>query len=265
MSISTVALNTWSCKLGGMDPSNYKITDEQLVLRLKISFAGELLANFGFYMAKFSLLALYYQLFVVVFRKLRIALHIVSAYVISAGFTTCCLYLFRCQPIQGNWSLNPNACNVLFNVQANDVIWSLNISSDILVFILPFFLLRHLKFDREQISGLVAMFLLGAITIACSIARYTVLRTYILVNYGPIYVLYDAEMSASLIVVSIPVLRPLLHSRLSRMSSSRGNSIQSRKSLHASHASHVSTSDKPENLDAQFIKNTPQITWDHSM
>jgi hypothetical protein len=72
----------------------------------------------------------------------------------------------------------------------------------------------------------------------CSIARFTVLNLYILTEYVPICkcpptiykesasncstvdILYALEMNVSLIVVSIPLLKPLIRSRKNKFQSS---------------------------------------------
>ncbi len=51
--------------------------------------------------------------------------------------------------------------------------YAFNLSADIFVFILPFFILKHLKLRPREKKGLVGTFSLGLITIIISISRFT--------------------------------------------------------------------------------------------
>jgi hypothetical protein len=164
-------------------------------------------------------------------------------------------------------SLDFNVCHIFCEEVISNINWSLNISSDLasmlkpkflphifhvlekdhkanfapIVFILPFFMLRHLRLSRQQNFGLMVTFFLGAITMLCSTARFVVLHLSILTDYAPICkflsqsatlsllnygcldILYSMEINVSLIVVSIPHLRPLVRGR-SRLNTGNGDS-----------------------------------------
>ncbi|EXK24948.1 hypothetical protein FOMG_18354 [Fusarium oxysporum f. sp. melonis 26406] len=88
--------------------------------------------------------------------------------------------------------------------------WALNISTDISLFCLPFFVLNSLKLRRRQRIGLAGIFSLGLITMLISTARFV---AYIVTDYelddpsGNAWC--TIEMCTAVIVVSLPGLKSL--------------------------------------------------------
>ncbi|RDW59067.1 hypothetical protein BP5796_11991 [Coleophoma crateriformis] len=103
LNIVLVVLYTWASRLGGTDPANHVITEQAQILLLKIAYASGAIWDIGLYMPKFSLLALYYDVILIVFRKLRIALHVITGFIVSAALVTICVDLFWCPHIPSNW------------------------------------------------------------------------------------------------------------------------------------------------------------------
>jgi len=50
--------------------------------------------------------------------------------------------------------------------------WVLNWSTDLVAFLYPFFLLKHISLRKEQKLALIGVFSLGAITLSVSLARF---------------------------------------------------------------------------------------------
>ncbi|RDW63587.1 hypothetical protein BP6252_11132 [Coleophoma cylindrospora] len=103
LNIVLVALYTWSSRLGGTGLANYVVTEQDEIILLKISYVSGVIWDIGLYMPKFSLLALYYDVILIVFRKLRMALHVITGFIVSAALVTICIDLFWCTPIPSNW------------------------------------------------------------------------------------------------------------------------------------------------------------------
>ncbi|KAK2470379.1 hypothetical protein H9L39_18076, partial [Fusarium oxysporum f. sp. albedinis] len=88
--------------------------------------------------------------------------------------------------------------------------WALNITTDLSLFCLPFFVLNSLKLHRRQRIGLAGIFSLGMITMLISTARFV---AYIVTDYqlddpsGNAWC--TIEMSTAVIVVSLPGLKSL--------------------------------------------------------
>lgn len=147
----------------------------------------------GIYWPKLAILALYFRLIPPTMPWLRKALYAVTAFTAAAMITTCFLDTFWCgREVSVNWSPEYSACSTFNSKEVFRIDWSMNIFSDmlseynvddteittkgILVFALPFPLLRSLQLHHRQIWGLVVTFSLGAVTIAMSIVRYATIE-----------------------------------------------------------------------------------------
>ncbi|TVY13375.1 hypothetical protein LARI1_G008760 [Lachnellula arida] len=212
--LGLVLTDTMTYKLGGLD--GVDITDPDTSIRLgKIAFAGNYFYDTCIYFPKFSILALYVRLIPHTTPKLRLALWIVTGFVGVSCLTTCFADTFWCGAnVDTNWSLEgleDGSCTSFNAVPLFHLDWALNFISDVFIFILPFPLFQNLTLGRRQFYGLIFTFALGLITIAVNIARFA---TITLTNdYNSIFVWSMAEMTTSIIVVSLPALRPLLRRR----------------------------------------------------
>ncbi|OCK86355.1 hypothetical protein K432DRAFT_438617 [Lepidopterella palustris CBS 459.81] len=203
--LALIICDTLSYRLGAMN------ADTQPSVSLhKISFASDYFYDVGLYLPKFSMLAFYYRLFPPTLPNLRIALKIVILYVTSCCMATIFMDTFWCgSTVSINWSLTNETCNVFTNMDLFVADWTLNITSDVLIFGLPFPLLRSLKLaSRAQVYGLVVTFALGLITISVSTVRFVTLKTSNAIL--SVYIWSMAEYTTAIMVVSIPALRSLL-------------------------------------------------------
>lgn len=104
----------------------------------------------------------------------------------------------------------------------------------IVVFVLPFFLLREIKVSRRQFWGLCVVFALGGITIVTSIARTVAIA--VVADTTQVVVWSILEGGVGIIVACCPALRVLLRkagetfSSRSRGHESLGTGISKRRS-----------------------------------
>ncbi|TVY35991.1 hypothetical protein LOCC1_G007591, partial [Lachnellula occidentalis] len=176
--------DTLTYKLGGLDGKD--IEDPSTLVRMgKIAFAGNYFYDTAIYFPKFSILALYRRLIPQTMPRLRLALWIVSGFVLVSCLTTCLADTFWCGAnVASNWSLETNACSSFASVPLFHLDWSLNFISDVFIFVLPFPLFQNLTLARRQLYGLIFTFALGLITIAVNVARFaTIILTQ---NYNAI-------------------------------------------------------------------------------
>ncbi|RDW63557.1 hypothetical protein BP6252_11102 [Coleophoma cylindrospora] len=152
------------------------------------------------------------KLFPVTKPRLRKALYAVFTFTASAFVCTAFLDTFWCgSDVASNWSTEADACSTFNSLAVFQIDWSTNITSDVMIFLLPFPLLRELRLKPRQIIGLAITFALGAITMAISIARFISVQATSL--YNTLYVWSMAEMAVAIIVVSLPALSSLLTRR----------------------------------------------------
>ncbi|KAL1311457.1 hypothetical protein AAFC00_004402 [Neodothiora populina] len=203
------------------------------IVLLKLSFASNYFYDTGMYFPKATLLALYFKLIPVTMPHLRRFLYFVTAFTLSCAITTCLLDTFFCHHVPDNWSLKEGACSTFNSLLVFQIDWALNFSSDILIFTLPFPLLRHLHLKRKQLYGLIVTFALGVITIMVNLGRF--ISIDIGSGWNGVYAWSMAEMAVAIIVVSLPALKPLLGRHANRTtpgSRSRSNGYYSGGSRH---------------------------------
>jgi len=183
------------------------------------------------YFPKFTILALYFELFPSTMPKLRMSLYITTAFTVICSFTTLGLITFYCKNVTDNWSTEPGKCSSFNSLLVLQIDWAMNFSSDVAskpltphtairyklptntrytVFSLPFPLLRVLRLKRRQLYGLILTFTLGLVTIAVNLARFITVQ--IGSDWNNLYVFSMAEQSVAIIVVSLPALKYLLTS-----------------------------------------------------
>ncbi|KPM39581.1 hypothetical protein AK830_g6987 [Neonectria ditissima] len=203
---------------------------------LKTVFIAEYFFDIGIYWPKLSITTFYWFLIPEIFQTLRKGLFASTVYLVSCLIAAILIVTLISNPISNNWSIEhqlESAWNsyTLFVVQ-----WCLNFSTDLLLFIFPFFLLPHLKLRREQKFGLVGVFSLGGITLTVSLARFI---AYNVTDFGlddaSGNTLCTAEMSTAVIVVCLPGLKKfIMRSKTPTHSADRAEASQSESGQHSS-------------------------------
>lgn len=181
------------------------------VAYLKTVFIMCYLFDFGLYFPKASLVAFYWWLIPVGFRRLRIIVYVSAVYVGCCFIATLLSDTLHSIPLSNNWSVENQLLSTWNSYITFAVNWALNWSTDLLLFILPFFVISYLKLRKQQKIALCGVFSLGLITIAISLARFIV---YTVTDYsvddasGNLWC--TAEMCTATIVVSLPALKVLV-------------------------------------------------------
>ncbi|KAI8654558.1 hypothetical protein NCS57_01202300 [Fusarium keratoplasticum] len=204
--------DTASYNLGGMDeydPNKPERSTEDQITLMKVSFAGNYFYDTGIYFPKLALLALYFKLIPQTMPVLRKVLYGVTALTGAFMVTTCFLDTFWCgSKVSLNWEID-SSCTTFDSKAVFRIDWGLNFVSDVLVFALPFPLLFGLQVSKRYMAGLIAIFASGLITVGASIARFATVDT--IHAWTNVYVLSMTEMTAAIVVVSLPALKSLLH------------------------------------------------------
>ncbi|KAM5344451.1 hypothetical protein ACJ41O_012987 [Fusarium nematophilum] len=144
----------------------------------QLLWAGSFLFYMSLYCAKLALLATYCQLFPPFMKILRWALFGTVVYTVSGFVVTLSVQLFLCWPIPQNWSVpagRDGECGIEIIRQVFFIAWSLHFSGIIMIFILPFFILKGLQMKTREKAAVVFVFLLGFMDIAFSLTRFTTL------------------------------------------------------------------------------------------
>ncbi|RSL84251.1 hypothetical protein CEP52_016493 [Fusarium oligoseptatum] len=212
-----LATDTASYNLGGMDefdPNEPKRSTEDQISLMKVSFAGNYFYDTGVYFPKLALLALYFKLIPQTMPVLRNALYGITSLTGVFMVTTCFLDTFWCGPkVSLNWEID-SGCTTF----DSKTVFPYRLGTEFL-FALPFPLLFGLQVSKRYMAGLVAIFASGLITVGASVARFATVDT--IHAWTNVYVLSMTEMTAAIVVVSLPALRSLLHG-LGQRSSKQG-------------------------------------------
>jgi hypothetical protein len=139
------------------------------------TYVANILYDVGLYYPKASLISFYWRLIPPSFITFRRILWFIVIYTTASALTVFFLELFWCYNGKSDWFRAPD-CTSFDSLVVFKIIWSLDISSDVIIFALPFFLLKYITATRAQAIGLVSTFLLGGITIAISVVRFASLN-----------------------------------------------------------------------------------------
>ncbi|KAH7227216.1 uncharacterized protein BKA55DRAFT_584297 [Fusarium redolens] len=193
-------------------------------------WAGTFAFFTAFWCSKMAILAFYLQVFPPVFRIYRIIIWLVIAYSASGYIVAMALNLFLCWPLQRNWATDQTACIAEIQVKIGwRVGWALHFSSDVIIFVLPFMILRNLRMDKLVRFGVYCTFGLGAINIIFCLVRFLVVEASTDIDNGKMVPLTLLELwsstdcNISVIIACMPALRPylrLIHARYGRTISS---------------------------------------------
>ncbi|TVY54510.1 hypothetical protein LCER1_G005952 [Lachnellula cervina] len=212
--LGLIITDTMTYKLGAL--SGKDIEDPDTLIRLgKIAFAGNYFYDTCIYFPKFSILALYTRLVPHTIPKLRLALWIVTGFVVVSCLTTCFADTFWCGVnVDTNWSLEEGACNSFGAIPLFHLDWALNFISDVFT---SYTLNTVAGGGRIEADEMTLSSLRTAIP---ALPKPNAGKTPTLrpdLHFRPRinhhrckHVWSMAEMTTSIIVVCLPALRPLL-------------------------------------------------------
>ncbi|KLU92495.1 hypothetical protein MAPG_11440 [Magnaporthiopsis poae ATCC 64411] len=175
----------------------------------KIRFATNYLFDVGLYLPKLSILAIYYQLVPTHQKALRAALHLLTAVTITAVLVTTFTDTFWCgRDPSINWAIGEGLCSTFTSTTLMVSNWSMCITIEALLFLLPVPLLRQVRsLAGGQKIGLIVVFSLGIVTMMVSAGRF--ISMMYTGNYISVYVWATTEFAVSIMVVACMALRPL--------------------------------------------------------
>ncbi|KAH7369492.1 hypothetical protein BKA65DRAFT_3 [Rhexocercosporidium sp. MPI-PUGE-AT-0058] len=203
-----IICDTITYHLGGL--TRYASEVPNTIPLNKLWFASDVLFYLGVFLPKACIVAFYYDLVPTTSTRVRIALKCLTAYLAGSMMTIFLGMFVSCRPLSTNWSTDSDYCPLVTGETFFRIHASFDLSCDLMIFILPFFLIHDLKLHKRQKYTVYGIFLLAGITIAISIARCIAIS--ISPENTPIYIWAAAEYCGSMIVVCLPSLKPLLKS-----------------------------------------------------
>ncbi|OAX83498.1 hypothetical protein ACJ72_02132 [Emergomyces africanus] len=207
-----------------IDPTNFSTYDydnmtKEISTALKLLFCQMLLFWTTLWAAKFSILAFFGRIVIGLPRYIKI-FWLVFALVL-ATYVTCLLTNFlTCSPLSATWTPNIDTC--LMDVKRVDINLKVavgaDVGSDLLIMILPLYLLMKARISTKHKFGLACMFSLGLIIIAFAFVRYHEIKKVtddkdmVELLHTPIRLAMWSQIEASiaLLVTNIPAFRSLI-------------------------------------------------------
>ncbi|KAJ8117177.1 hypothetical protein OPT61_g1556 [Boeremia exigua] len=185
----------------------------------KISFASNYFYDFGMGFPKLSMLAFYWAYFnLSAHPGMRKMLYGMTGFVVACYLAILFDDTFFCgSDVSVQWSQEDGACSVFYAPEPFILNFTLNLACYLVVYSIPAILLA--KGILAGSKGVTLTFALGALTIISGIVRFVCLK----VGTGQenlVYPLSMVEMALSIIVVSLPGLKPLLSGSRSSSSAS---------------------------------------------
>ncbi|KAE8828223.1 hypothetical protein PTNB73_06681 [Pyrenophora teres f. teres] len=201
--LGLIICDTLTYQMGVMDEY------ETSVKLSKISFASNYFYDVGMGFPKLSMLAFYWSFFNLSGHpSLRKMLFAFTGFVIACYLTILFDDTFFCgTPVSVQWSQEEGACSVFYAPEPFILNFTLNLACYLVVYAIPVVLL--IKGVLRSSTGVALTFGLGGLTIASGIVRFVCLK----VGTGQenlVYPLSMVEMALSIIVVSLPGLKPLV-------------------------------------------------------
>ncbi|KAG9206246.1 hypothetical protein G6514_004970 [Epicoccum nigrum] len=174
----------------------------------KISFASNYFYDVGMGFPKLSMLAFYWAYFNLSSHPgLRKMLYGMTGFVVACYLTILFDDTFFCgSNVSVQWSQEDGACSVFYAPEPFILNFTLNLACYLVVYAIPTILLARGVLRSSR--GVTLTFALGALTIISGIVRFVCLK----VGTGQenlVYPLSMVEMTLSIIVVSLPGLKPL--------------------------------------------------------
>ncbi|KAL8411364.1 hypothetical protein RB596_000850 [Gaeumannomyces avenae] len=177
---------------------------------------------------KFALLSFYLSLIPKTSTRTRWALNAIVVITVCGFVFAVLADTFWCGPDPGkNMEQQPRQCSVLTSSDLFYTVWGVHFTSEVLIFLFPFPMIRRIKLEARARVALCGLFGLGLLTLGMSIGRVAVFARLMSATSAAeggdinriLYkvVLYPAELCTPLIVVGLSACRPLLtrvaHSR----------------------------------------------------
>ncbi|PWY68578.1 hypothetical protein BO94DRAFT_569878 [Aspergillus sclerotioniger CBS 115572] len=196
----------------GLAEDQEDLSPQEVRNQLKALWITIPLYNLSLTLTKLSLVFLYRRLFPT--KVYRILLTITLVFVIISGLWMVFSTLLFCIPVSAFWNKSlPRTC------LPADVVWCLNaglqITTDLILVILPLPILARLKLPKRQKLALLVIFALGFFVCATSIVRLTTLikliRTPDFTEGNGLAATWSfVESNVAIICACLPPLRPLI-------------------------------------------------------
>ncbi|KAK6516155.1 hypothetical protein TWF506_006067 [Arthrobotrys conoides] len=184
---------------------------DKLSIMLRLLFFSSFVTFTIFWAIKAAFMALYTYLVPPWLTGLRWSIHATSILVFLSYIGFLVSNVFSCGNVAANWSTDPEEFCFSFSRKAGVIyLTTLHLLTDIIIFIIPFFILPHIMLPTAEKWGLALMFALGLLTICCTVARTAIVLSAKSFTYHDLLTWDSGEITCGLIVVCAPSIKWLI-------------------------------------------------------
>lgn len=214
-----ILINTWKNNLrmkyldAPKDTLYYGVPEPLSGHLLYVSWISLFFIYISLWSAKAGFLAIYYSLFSLQGRGIRIALFSACVFTAATFLVHMFLIAFWCSPISLNWSPPPSEhlCSAVHSMSSVTISTFINVATDIVILSIPISTLLEARLGKIERTGLIFVFFMGIISVLAALVRFACLK---LVQSTPrasithtIDVWALVEIVSSILAVCLPSLR----------------------------------------------------------
>jgi len=146
---------------------------------LKLYYCETIFYLFELWSLKFCFLLYFYSFVKHLSKKAKAFLVCATIYSLATLIMNMIILFVSCKPIPEEWNAGLAACTPVHTVLSASISYATNITSDLMIVMMPTFLVRALNLRTKDIYALAFVYLVGFMTIAASTIRYSVLYKWI--------------------------------------------------------------------------------------
>ncbi|KAJ6260044.1 hypothetical protein Dda_5690 [Drechslerella dactyloides] len=202
MSVANFSVNGYNDLLRNTEDKS------RLSLMLRLLFFSSFVTFTIFWVIKGAFMALYYYLIPPWLTGLRRTINVTSVFVVLSYIGFLVTNVFSCGNVARNWSTDPEAFCFSFSRESGVIyLTTFHLLTDVMIFVIPFFILPHIMLPTAEKFGLTLMFALGLLTISCTIARTAIVLTAESFTYHSLLAWDSGEITCGVIVVCAPSIK----------------------------------------------------------
>jgi hypothetical protein len=192
----------------------WSLKDGALLQILRLFYVSEIIYVVVLALIKVSIVTMYLRIFWA-YRPFYIACYVVLTFILLSSSIITILTILSCQPVEFFWDrdIAGGSClNITALAYANS---GLAVLHDLIIIILPIFMLWNLQMSRKKKVFIGVMFALGGIGLVATIYRLQTLRDFGTTpdpswEWVPVVYWTSVELAAGIIASCLPAVRTLL-------------------------------------------------------
>lgn len=201
-----------------------------------LDFVAHILYTTALFLCRLSGLAFYFRISARS-SKLRLGIMVVAGIITAAYLPQIFLLIFHCKPVTGLWPYEWQVEPINYTCLSWGLVYSVNsgvsLSCDVMMFIIPGILIKELHVSLKKKIKLSVVMFPGVFVIVISAVRVWLVVVGQWASdgswaYNPMLCVENAEISSTLIALSVPALKPVFGNIFSHLTEYTSSHTRSR-------------------------------------